>query len=279
MFVSFSSPLQVNIIIEDVNDNAPEFETNIIRISVPENFELGKPLYAAYANDRDSGKNAEISYILTMLTTTDTFNNVTMSSAKTTAATATTGLGGASSQANASLQPQNNQGTGLKTVLGTASSQTSAYGGSTAGIGGGSGGGGGSGTGDSVSVSSSSSGSSGSGIGSKLQNLFAIDARSGHLTLSRHLDYETSQRHTLIVTAMDAGQPRLSSNLTIVVEVQDVNDNPPEFERNEYHVKVLESMPVNSQVRELRQMHSEIHKHTHTTGQIQQQKNRSISIL
>uniref|UniRef100_A0A1I8NDN4 Cadherin domain-containing protein n=1 Tax=Musca domestica TaxID=7370 RepID=A0A1I8NDN4_MUSDO len=260
---------QVNIIIEDVNDNAPEFETNIIRISVPENFELGKPLYAAYANDRDSGKNAEISYILTMLTTTDTFNNVTMSSAKTTAATATTGLGGASSQANASLQPQNNQGTGLKTVLGTATSQTSAYGGSTAGIGGGSGGGGGSGTGDSVSgSSSSSSGSSGSGIGSKLQNLFAIDARSGHLTLSRHLDYETSQRHTLIVTAMDAGQPRLSSNLTIVVEVQDVNDNPPEFERNEYHVKVLESMPVNSQVRELRQMHSEIYTHTHNCGWI-----------
>ncbi|XP_073827275.1 dachsous cadherin-related 1 [Musca autumnalis] len=239
---------QVNIIIEDVNDNAPEFETNIIRISVPENFELGKPLYAAYANDRDSGKNAEISYILTMLTTTDTFNNVTMSSQKTgttAGATANTagngGAGGASSSSQQNASTQNNQASGLKTVHGTSSSsQTSAYGSSS---GGGSGGGGAAATtGDSVSSSSSS------GIGSKLQNLFTIDARSGHLTLSRHLDYETSQRHTLIVTAMDAGQPRLSSNLTIVVEVQDVNDNPPEFERNEYHVKVLESMPVNSQI-------------------------------
>ncbi|XP_061399055.1 protein dachsous-like, partial [Musca vetustissima] len=244
---------QVNIIIEDVNDNAPEFETNIIRISVPENFELGKPLYAAYANDRDSGKNAEISYILTMLTTTDTFNNVTMSSSSSTktttttatgnsaagtaAATTSTGNGGGGASSLASSQAnENNQ---AAVVHSTSNGQLSAYGSNAAGIGGGSGGGSAGNGGDSVS----------SGIaGSKLQNLFTIDARSGHLTLSRHLDYETSQRHTLIVTAMDAGQPRLSSNLTIVVEVQDVNDNPPEFERNEYHVKVLESMPVNSQI-------------------------------
>lgn len=115
-------------------------------------------------------------------------------------------------------------------------STTSAYAGKIGGGGGGVSGVGGSGVGGGV-------------MDSMLKNLFAIDARSGHLTLSRHLDYETSQRHTLIVTAMDAGQPRLSSNLTIVVEVQDVNDNPPVFASNEYHVKVLESMPVNSQVR------------------------------
>ncbi|XP_075153661.1 dachsous cadherin-related 1 [Haematobia irritans] len=236
---------QVNIIIEDVNDNAPEFETNIIRISVPENFDLAKPLYAAYANDRDSGKNAEISYILTMLTTTDTLNNVTMSSM--------VGIGGGgagassltlSSQQNNGLsslmqqqpaQVQNNQASVSKSS--SHGHQTSAYGNIASG--GGNGG---------IGNANTNTAAAAVGLGSKLQNLFTIDARSGHLTLSRHLDYETSQRHTLIVTAMDAGQPRLSSNLTIVVEVQDVNDNPPEFERNEYHVKVLESMPVNSQI-------------------------------
>ena len=90
--------------------------------------------------------------------------------------------------------------------------------------------------------------SGGSGLIVNSFDLFAIDSRSGHLTLSRHLDFETSQRHSLIVTATDSGVPPLSANLTILVEVQDVNDNPPVFERNEYSIKVLESMPINSQV-------------------------------
>lgn len=153
----------MNIDIEDVNDNPPEFESSTVRISVPENVELGTPLYAANAHDRDSGKSGIVRYRLA-------------------------NVGG--------------NGNG----------------------------------GSSVSTSSSST------------SLFSIDSHTGHLTLSRHLDYETAQRHTLIVTATDSGEPSLSANLTILVEVQDVNDNPPVFERNEYAVNVIESMPVNSQV-------------------------------
>lgn len=79
-------------------------------------------------------------------------------------------------------------------------------------------------------------------------NLFSIDEMSGHLTLLRHLDYETAQKHTLIVTATDLGEPPLQSNQQIVVEVQDCNDNKPIFQSMEYSVNVLESMPINSQV-------------------------------
>ncbi|KAK9891679.1 hypothetical protein WA026_015647 [Henosepilachna vigintioctopunctata] len=57
-----------------------------------------------------------------------------------------------------------------------------------------------------------------------------------------------SQRHSLIVTATDTGNPPLSANLTIFVDVQDFNDNPPVFERNEYDIQVSESLPVNSQI-------------------------------
>lgn len=79
--------------------------------------------------------------------------------------------------------------------------------------------------------------------------MFNIDSRLGHLTLARPLDFEVAQRHTLLVNALDAGSPRrLSANLTIVIDVQDINDNSPQFERNEYNVQVLESMPINSQV-------------------------------
>lgn len=78
--------------------------------------------------------------------------------------------------------------------------------------------------------------------------LFEVDSKTGHLTLKRHLDYEIAQRHSLIITATDTGIPPLSANLTILVEVQDVNDNPPVFEQAEYSVKVLETLPVNWQV-------------------------------
>jgi len=140
---------QVNIEVEDVNDNAPEFEASMVRISVPESAELGAPLYAAHAHDKDSGSSGQVTY---------------------------------------SLVKESGKG------------------------------------------------------------LFAIDARSGHLILSQHLDYESSQRHTLIVTATDGGVPSLSTNLTILVDVQDVNDNPPVFEKDEYSVNVSESRSINAQV-------------------------------
>lgn len=138
----------MNIEVEDVNDSPPEFESNLVRISVPENIDTGVPLYVAHAKDRDSGPNGVISYKIAI----------------------------------------NSQG------------------------------------------------------------LFKIDSKLGDLTLTRHLDYETTQRHSLIITATDMGIPPLSTNLTVLVEVQDVNDNPPVFERSEYSLNVLESLPVNSQV-------------------------------
>jgi protocadherin-16/23 len=171
-FSSFLSPFsfvshhtQVNIDIEDINDNSPTFESSTVRISVPENVELGTALYVVSASDRDSGKSGTVTYRLS--------------------------TGGSILSSNSNL----------------------------------------------VTSNSISSG-----------NLFSIDSATGHLTLSQHLDFETSQRHTLIVTATDSGEPAMSSNLTIFVEVQDVNDNLPIFERNEYTIKVVESTPINSQV-------------------------------
>lgn len=65
---------------------------------------------------------------------------------------------------------------------------------------------------------------------------------------NRSLDYENLVRHTLVITAKDSGVPPLSANLTLVVDVQDVNDNPPVFEHDSYVASVLESEPVNTKV-------------------------------
>lgn len=86
-------------------------------------------------------------------------------------------------------------------------------------------------------------------LGQNSNDLFGIDARSGELYLSRRLDYETQQRHGLLIRAVDGGG--LTANLSLGVEVQDVNDNPPVFERNEYHVEVPEGAKLDSQVRKI----------------------------
>ncbi|CAD6220367.1 GSCOCG00005022001-RA-CDS [Cotesia congregata] len=83
-------------------------------------------------------------------------------------------------------------------------------------------------------------------LGQNSNDLFGIDSQTGELYLSRRLDYETQQRHNLMISAVDGAG--LSANITLSVEVQDVNDNPPVFERNEYHVEIPEGAKLDSQV-------------------------------
>lgn len=138
----------MELIVDDVNDNAPSFRTNTVRISVPESHPLHVPLYVAHATDPDI-ISLPIRYVL----------------------------------------HQNSN------------------------------------------------------------NLFGIVERTGELYLVKRLDYETQQRHGLLITALDGAE--LSSNLSLSIEVQDVNDNPPVFERNEYHVEVPEGAKLDSQVRKI----------------------------
>ncbi|XP_045480676.1 protein dachsous isoform X2 [Harmonia axyridis] len=170
---------QVNIEIEDVNDNAPEFESTTVRIAVPENVDVGVPIYSAQAADRDSGANGVVRYRIV------------------------------------------NQPAGGK--------------------------------------------------------LFEIDPRHGHLTLTRHLDYEMTQRHTIVVTATDTGNPPLSANLTVFVDVQDFNDNPPVFERHDYVVQVSEGLPVNSQILQVVAVDLDTGNNARLTYRLSQQNNSVLA--
>ncbi|XP_050347268.1 protein dachsous isoform X2 [Nymphalis io] len=144
---------QVQITLEDVNDNAPEFGTSSVRVSVAESTAIGSVVYAARATDEDDGKNSQITYSL-------------------------------------------------------------------------------------VSATGPS-------------NTFAVNPQHGLVTLLRSLDYENLVRHTLIISAKDNGSPQLSANLTLAVDVQDVNDNAPIFEHETYSTNVLESDAVNSKILEI----------------------------
>ncbi|OXB79892.1 UNVERIFIED_CONTAM: hypothetical protein H355_000922 [Colinus virginianus] len=55
-------------------------------------------------------------------------------------------------------------------------------------------------------------------------------ANDGWVIVAGALDHETVTQYQLIVIATDMGQPPLACSATVLVTVQDVNDNGPEFE-------------------------------------------------
>ena len=88
----------------------------------------------------------------------------------------------------------------------------------------------------------------------QLQDLtgrFSIVPSDGQIKLLRPLDHETQTQHQLIVMAKDHGSPQRSAELTIFINVQDVNDNPPVFQKRVYTFRVSEHEPVNHEFGQL----------------------------
>ncbi|VDK73424.1 unnamed protein product [Dibothriocephalus latus] len=68
-----------------------------------------------------------------------------------------------------------------------------------------------------------------------------------HLSLARQLDYEAATTHKLIVTASDATRMAdKTCTLHLTIQVVDVNDNPPRFEKKLMHLQLKENAPVGS---------------------------------
>ncbi|XP_015235768.1 PREDICTED: protocadherin-10-like isoform X3 [Cyprinodon variegatus] len=61
------------------------------------------------------------------------------------------------------------------------------------------------------------------------------------LVTSEPLDRETVSEFNITLTARDLGSPSLSTRKTILVQVSDINDNPPRFSQPSYTVYVTEN--------------------------------------
>lgn len=69
---------------------------------------------------------------------------------------------------------------------------------------------------------------------------FLMASESGIVTLAKPLDREIRAMYNLTVQAVDQGTPQLSSIASLIVNVQDINDNPPEFANKYYFATVPE---------------------------------------
>ncbi|XP_058856955.1 protocadherin-11 X-linked-like isoform X2 [Acipenser ruthenus] len=81
-------------------------------------------------------------------------------------------------------------------------------------------------------------------LGYDAPSVFNLDRRSGILSVVRRLDREKQDKYTFTVVAKDNGSPSLQSNATVMVMVQDQNDNSPAFTHNEYNFYVPENLPL-----------------------------------
>ncbi|XP_030767379.1 fat-like cadherin-related tumor suppressor homolog isoform X3 [Sitophilus oryzae] len=71
------------------------------------------------------------------------------------------------------------------------------------------------------------------------EGFFTINTKTGEIsTTARKLDRETQDEHILEVSISDNGEPSLSSTTRVVVKVDDINDNAPEFEQISYSVVI-----------------------------------------
>ena len=145
-----SAHTDVEIIVRDVNDNAPEFKAESYHGQVSEEVNVGTSILQVHATDSDDGRNAEVRY---------------------------TFVGG-------------NDGNGD----------------------------------------------------------FRVEATSGIVRTNKRLDRERVAQYSLVALAVDGGAPAQSTRIDVTVDVQDVNDNAPQFETSTLVLYVAENSPIGTTV-------------------------------
>eukprot|EP00794_Sanderia_malayensis_P011811 gene11811-13035_t len=72
---------------------------------------------------------------------------------------------------------------------------------------------------------------------------------AGLIQVAGQLDYEAVNRYTLTVVVKDKGQPPLSSETPVIIDVMDVGDTNPVFlPSSSYEVRANENIPLNTEV-------------------------------
>lgn len=78
----------------------------------------------------------------------------------------------------------------------------------------------------------------------KYPGVFSLDTITGQLTTNSMLDRETISRYEIDVIAKDQGIPPQSASATVYLNVEDVNDNSPEFYPKYYFLPISEETAV-----------------------------------
>ncbi|XP_028315706.1 protocadherin beta-16-like isoform X21 [Gouania willdenowi] len=80
----------------------------------------------------------------------------------------------------------------------------------------------------------------------------ADGSKKVEMVLQKPLDREKQEQMSLLLTAEDGGEPRMTGTMQIIVNVLDVNDNAPTFLKTIYRTKIMENSPKGTSVTTVR---------------------------
>ncbi|XP_053098808.1 protocadherin beta-1-like [Hemicordylus capensis] len=101
---------------------------------------------------------------------------------------------------------------------------------------------------------------------------FRLDVQShsdgnkyAELVLEKPLDREVDSQLFLILSAVDGGIPKRTGTTQIIIHVLDTNDNAPQFQQSQYHVKLPENSPQDTLVTKVEATDGDIGFNAHIT--------------
>jgi len=227
----------VNVL--DENDNTPKFSLPLYQASVPENTAINVNILRVTATDPDDGTNGLVTFSIVSGNANDTFamDNTTgflyvrqnidreavafyslLISASDNAPTPKSDF----ALVNFTVQDENDNSPIFVNVSNFTIVENSALG---ANVG-------------SISATDFDTGSNGQvrysiAKGNK-DDVFQINPISGKVTVNGKIDREKMASYALTLMASDQGKPALKTEKDIYVSVDDENDNPPEFDAQEF---------------------------------------------
>ncbi|XP_065673349.1 cadherin EGF LAG seven-pass G-type receptor 2 isoform X3 [Hydra vulgaris] len=69
---------------------------------------------------------------------------------------------------------------------------------------------------------------------------FSLDPLTGALKVLNRLDYEVKKSYTFFVVASDHGVPQRSDQVSVTIDVENINDNSPHFKNSSYIISISE---------------------------------------
>jgi len=79
-------------------------------------------------------------------------------------------------------------------------------------------------------------------------SVFKMDTHSGDLLVLNTVDRERKDVYTITITVSDMGSPAKSASAILQINVEDINDNAPEFDKDNYYVRVAEDVKLNASI-------------------------------
>ncbi|XP_056227122.1 protocadherin beta-16-like [Seriola aureovittata] len=242
-----SGTVQININVLDSNDNAPVFSQKIYKSTIRENSPTGTQVVIVSASDLDEGSNGKVSYdILNLLDNVSELFEINRETGEVTLTGNTdfekkrqyqihvqaSDEGGLTDSCKIIVEiTDTNDNTPVINVMSKSSAiKEDIQSGTVVTM---------------INIQDPDAGKNGKVQCFINENIpFAISSTSNNffsLTTGNELDREIASEYNITVTCSDEGVPSLSSSVTLTLQISDVNDNAPVFERSSYEAYIVEN--------------------------------------